>query len=122
MNTGKEVGKYMLQLAYNNLLQRNKSLTYPGFYFNLNIPLRGISFNRNSSCENDVVFHQFDIKWRFIVFVQSKAWALRVGSHPIYMLNAIGSSCESNPSRRIRNLRAVPLSHVADNNAVMTLP
>ena len=31
-----------------------------------------------------------------------------------YMLNAIGSSRESNPSRRICNLRAVPLGQVAD--------
>ena len=30
------------------------------------------------------------------------------------MSNAIGSSRESNPSRRICNLRAVPLGHVAD--------
>ena len=32
-----------------------------------------------------------------------------------YMSNAIGSSRESNPSRRICHLRAVPLAHVADN-------
>ena len=32
------------------------------------------------------------------------------------MSNAIGSSHESNPTRRICNLRAVPLSHVADDN------
>ena len=31
------------------------------------------------------------------------------------MSNAIGSSRESNPSRRICHLRAVPLGHVADN-------
>ena len=30
------------------------------------------------------------------------------------MSNAIGSSRESNPSRRICHLRAVPLGHVAD--------
>ena len=33
------------------------------------------------------------------------------------MSNAIGSSRESNPSRRICNLRAVPLGHVADMKA-----
>ena len=32
-----------------------------------------------------------------------------------YMSNAIGSNRESNPSRRICNLRAVPLGHVANN-------
>ena len=32
-----------------------------------------------------------------------------------HMSNAIGSSRESNPSRRICHLRAVPLGHVADN-------
>ena len=31
-----------------------------------------------------------------------------------YMSHAIGSSRESNPSRRICHLRAVPLGHVAD--------
>ena len=36
---------------------------------------------------------------------------------PGIMSNAIGSSRESNPSRRICNLRAVPLGHVADMNA-----
>ena len=35
--------------------------------------------------------------------------------HPLNMSNAIGSSRESNPSRRICHLRAVPLGHVADN-------
>ena len=34
---------------------------------------------------------------------------------PGHMSNAIGSSRESNPSRRICHLRAVPLAHVADN-------
>ena len=33
---------------------------------------------------------------------------------PPVMSNAIGSSRESNPSRRICHLRAVPLGHVAD--------
>ena len=33
---------------------------------------------------------------------------------PVYMLNAIGFSHESNPARRICNLGAVPLGHVAD--------
>ena len=33
------------------------------------------------------------------------------------MLNAIGSSPESNPSLRICNLRAIPQVHVADNIA-----
>ena len=42
-----------------------------------------------------------------------RACALRVSSHPVNMLNAIGSSRESNPSRRICNLRAVLLGHVA---------
>ena len=32
------------------------------------------------------------------------------------MSNAIGSSRESNPSRRICHLRAVPLGHVTDNS------
>ena len=32
------------------------------------------------------------------------------------MSNAIGSSRESNPSRRICHLRAIPLGHVADNS------
>ena len=34
---------------------------------------------------------------------------------PVNLSNAIGSSRESNPSRRICHLRAVPLGHVADN-------
>ena len=32
----------------------------------------------------------------------------------VYMSNAIGSSRESNPLRRICHLRAAPLGHVAD--------
>ena len=35
------------------------------------------------------------------------------------MSNAIGSTRESNPSRRICNLRAVPLDHVGDNNFIV---
>ena len=42
------------------------------------------------------------------------ACALRVSSHLLYMSNAIVSSRESNPSREICHLRAVPLGHVAD--------
>ena len=34
------------------------------------------------------------------------------------MPNAIGSSLESNPSRRICHLRAVPLGHVADEGVI----
>ena len=38
-----------------------------------------------------------------------------MSSHPVYMSNAIGSSRELNPSRRICHLHAVPLAHVTDN-------
>ena len=37
---------------------------------------------------------------------------------PPVMSNAIGSSRESNPSRRICHLRAVPLGHVADRSEI----
>ena len=38
------------------------------------------------------------------------------------MSNAIGSSSESNPSRRICHLRAVPLGHVADSEMSFLTP
>ena len=36
--------------------------------------------------------------------------------HPVCTSNVIGSSHESNPSRKICNLRAVPLGHFVDND------
>ena len=42
------------------------------------------------------------------------ACALRINSYPVNMSNAIGSSRESNPSRRISHQHAVPLSYVAN--------
>ena len=45
--------------------------------------------------------------------------AFRVSSHPlaVYMSNAIGSSRESNPSRRICHLRAAPLAMSLTNHS-----
>ena len=37
-----------------------------------------------------------------------------MSSHPVYMSNAIGFSRESNSSRKVCHLRAVPLGNVAD--------
>ena len=37
----------------------------------------------------------------FLSYIEHEVHTLRPSSHPVYMLNAIGSSCESNPSRRI---------------------
>ena len=62
-------------------------------------------------------FYYYDIELKIQQQLRETAkWAcaLRVSSHLVYMSNAIGSSLESNPSRRICHLLAVPLGHVSD--------
>ena len=60
--------------VYSKLLQCNKILTYPGFSYNVIIPLRGILFDSNSFRENNVIFYRLIISCKMAInfFVQNK--------------------------------------------------